>query len=85
VTPLRPCPHRETIAGPLATIADVAAWAAALAAEECAAPLPVALPGVEAIKSWRRAAGEAGDLDLIATLDRLGDGWAAEMYEAARA
>lgn len=43
------------------------------------------MTGAEAIKSWRSAAKTAGDLDLIATLDRLGDGWAAEMYEAARA
>lgn len=45
---------------------------------------PRAMTGVEEIKRWRRAAGEAGDLDLIATLDRLGDGVAAQMYDAAR-
>jgi len=32
---LRPCPHRETIAGPDATPADLAEWAAELAAEVC--------------------------------------------------
>lgn len=41
------------------------------------------MTGVEAIRSWRSAAGEAGDLDLLATLDRLGDD-AAGMYEAER-
>jgi len=82
-TPLRPCPHRETIAGPDATPPDLAAWAAALAAERCAAccvPVPVA-PPVEPlpvlpddVADALRQEGRAGALAAQATLDALGVG-----------
>ena len=77
---LSPCPHRELIHGPLASPADVAAWAAALAAEPCAAccaAAPVA-PPVEALPDDVAAAlrqeGRTGAARAQAALDALGVG-----------
>jgi len=93
VTPLRPCPHRETIPGPLATPADVAQWAATLAAEECeqcsAPPLPVAVPVAAAalpddVAAALRQEGRAGALAAQAALDALGVGEALYGAVAAR-
>ena len=86
---LRPCPHREVIPGPLATLADLAAWAAEHATTPCpacAAPVahaqPVAaLPPLPAdvalalVHEGRTGARRAQD-----ALDALGVG--AELYPA---
>ena len=87
---LSPCPHRELIHGPLASPADVAAWAAALAAEPCAAccaAAPVA-PPVEAlpddVADALRQEGRAGAARAQAALDALGVGEALLGAVAAR-
>lgn len=92
-TPLSPCPHRELIHGPLASPADVAAWAAALAAAGCAAccaPVPVAPPAAplpalpDDVAAALRQEGRAGALAAQATLDALGVGEALLGAVAAR-
>jgi len=40
---------------------------------------------VDTIRRWRAAAAEAGDTDLVQSIDRLGEREAARLYEAARA
>lgn len=93
MTPLRPCPHRETIPGPLATPADLAAWTAALAAERCAAccaPAAVAPPAAplpalpDDVADALRQEGRAGAVAAQATLDALGVGGALYGAVAAR-
>ncbi len=39
------------------------------------------LSGAAAIQGWRRAAGEAGDTELIEALDAMGDDVAARIWE----
>lgn len=53
---------------------------AALVAEGGA---PLATSGREAIVAWYRSAAQAGDMDLVEAIDRLGEDRAAELYEAA--
>lgn len=82
MTPLRPCPHRETIPGPDATPADLAGWAATLAAAtcpQCAAPPPVEAaapadplpPDVAAALRWE---GREGAARAQVALDAMGVG-----------
>ena len=79
MTPLHPCPHRECIPGPLATPADLAEWAASLAAERCAAcalplPLPVEpLPALPPeVAAALRAEGRDGARAAQAALEAAG-------------
>ena len=77
---LRPCPHRECIPGPDATPADLAEWAATLAATGCAAcatpppvePLPAADPLPPEVAAALRQEGRDGARAAQATLDAAG-------------
>ena len=81
VMPLRPCPHRELIPGPDATLADLAEWTATLAAP-CAAcvevaPLPVepaADPLPPEVAAALRQEGRDGARAAQAALDAMGGG-----------
>lgn len=82
--PLRPCAHRETIPGSLATREDLDLWATAYAAETCqacaappppppkTAPLPELPAEVAAALLWERAEGARRAQRLLDKL-RIGD------------
>jgi hypothetical protein len=84
-TPLRPCPHRETIPGPDATAEDLTAWTTAYATEICLAcvssqaPEPTLPPELESpLPSEARAAllidSRRAALRAQRVLDTLGIG-----------
>jgi hypothetical protein len=81
MNPLRPCPHREIIPGPLATPAALLAWSAALAAEGCErcaalpAPAPASLPPLPPdVAALLAQDGKAGARRAQQALDALGVG-----------